>query len=356
MRRELDNDTFDNREQVRMPFGFKYSMVYLPEFNRESFLLFVHNPAGATKLRDYSGEGTRVLGQPRRQAVLSGTVAGRTRFPVEPHLTTDHGYWNLRTQEFNSRYLSLAQSVPGIRNGIPGQGSNHGRNGTRGRAHRGSRRQLQDYVNEHEAVLTEALMDALPSRLRELDAHIRWVSPLAKDDYAEYRDADFLWAVGLGNFVSELANFWPSGGPSWDALATISDSDGRIHPGVILVEAKSHIPEIYGNGCQAGPDSRDVIEKALAETKDWCKASADADWTGPLYQSANRFAHLYFIRERLKRQAWLVNIYFIDDEIGPTDYDAWKAELQKMKASLGLTSSVPFAIDLFLPALTSGDH
>jgi hypothetical protein len=111
LRRELDNDTFDSREQVRMPFGFKYSMVYLPDFNRESFLLFVHNPAGETKLRDYSGDETRVLGQPRRQAVLGGTVEGRTRFLVEPHLTTDHGYWNLRTQEFNSRYLSSAKSV-----------------------------------------------------------------------------------------------------------------------------------------------------------------------------------------------------------------------------------------------------
>lgn len=199
-------------------------------------------------------------------------------------------------------------------------------------------------------------MEALPPRLRELGAHIRWVSPLAEDDYAEYCDAEFCRAVGLGDFVGELANFWPPGGPSWDALATISDSDGRIHPGVILVEAKSHIPEIYGDGCQAGPDSRGLIEKALATAKQWSGASTDADWTGPLYQSANRLAHLYFIRERLKRPAWLVNIYFINDEIGPADEDAWKAELKKVKASLGLTSKVPFTIDLFLPALTSGHH
>jgi hypothetical protein len=327
-----------------MPFGYKYWMVYLPNFNRESFLLFVHNPAGETKLRDYSGDEARVLGQPLHQGVLGSTVEGRTRFLLEPHDTTDHGYWHLRTQEINSRCLLSAKSVrpPGISNG------------TNGRAHRGSQRQLQDYVNEHEATLTNAVMEALPPRLRELDAHIGWVSPLAEDDYTEYRDADFFRAVGLGDFVAELANFWPSGGPSWVALATISDSDGRIHPGVILVEAKSHIPEIYGNGCQAGLVSRGLIEKALAETKRWCGASADADWTGPLYQSANRLAHLYFIRERLKRPAWLVNIYFINDEIGPTDHDAWKPELQKVKASLGLTSTVPFAIDLFLPALTEG--
>jgi hypothetical protein len=95
-------------------------------------------------------------------------------------------------------------------------------------------------------VLTSAVMEALPPRLQELDAHIRWVSPLAQDNYTEYRDPDFVRAVGLGAFVSELATFWPSGGPSWDALAIISDSEGKLRPGVILVEAKSHIPEIYG--------------------------------------------------------------------------------------------------------------
>ena len=72
-------------------------------------------------------------------------------------------------------------------------------------------------------------------------------------------------------------------------------------------------------------------------------------------RAANRLAHLYFIRERLKRQSWLVNLYFTDDPIGPADHDAWDGELQKVKASLGLTSKVPFAIDLFLPALTSGE-
>ena len=87
----------------------------------------------------------------------------------------------------------------------------------------------------------------------------------------------------------------------------------------------------------------------------WCEASTDADWTGPLYQSANRLAHLYFIRERLKRQAWLVNLYFINDPIGPADNDAWSAELQRVKASLGLTSNVRFTIDLFLPALSLGE-
>jgi hypothetical protein len=41
--------------------------------------------------------------------------------------------------------------------------------------------------------------------------------------------------------------------------------------------------------------------------------------------------------------------------MGPADQDDWKAELINVKASLGLTSPVPFAIDVFLPALPSGE-
>jgi len=148
---------------------------------------------------------------------------------------------------------------------------------------------------------------------------------------------------------------WPTGGPSWDALGIISDSNGKVSPGVILVEAKSHISEIYGPGCQAGPHSRDLIERSLATAKQWCGARADANWTGPLYQSANRLAHLYFIRERLQRPAWLVNLYFLNDPIGPADRDAWNIEIQKVKSSLGLDVAVPFAMEIFLPALTAAE-
>jgi hypothetical protein len=286
--------------------------------------------------------------------VSRATETGRTRFEVHPHATTDDYYWQRETESHNSRFL------PTVRSGLPSviadsiqvQGDIPVRRVTRGRAHRGSRRQLQDYVNEREAVLTSAVIEALPNPLQELGVYIKWASPIAQDNYAEYRDSDFVRAIGLGASAGQLATFWPSGGPSWDALAIISGSKTETHPGVILVEAKSHIAEIYGSGCQASAHPRERIESALADAKQWCGARADADWTGPLYQSANRLAHLYFFHEQLNCPAWLVNIYFIDDEIGPADHDAWKAELQKVKGSLGLSSNVPFTIELFLPALT----
>ena len=261
----------------------------------------------------------------------------------------------MRTQEFNRRYLSSARSV---RPSVVQEGSlAHNEiclpNATCGRAQRGSRKQLQDYVSDFEADLTSAVMEKLPTRLKDLGTNIRWVSPLALDNFVEYRDRDFLRAVGLGEFTSTLDDFWPANGPSWDALGIVSDTNGRIRPGVILLEAKSHVTEIYGSGCKAGTVSRNLIEKSLFAAKNWCGASLDADWTGALYQSANRLAHLYFIRERLKHPAWLVNLYFLNDPIGPADQMAWASELERVKRSLGLKSPAPFTVDVFLPALSS---
>jgi hypothetical protein len=211
---------------------------------------------------------------------------------------------------------------------------------------------LQDYVNQKPEVLNAAILAVLPPRLTELGASIRWVSPLAHADYQEYRDGDFLAAAGLADVRAQLFEFWPAMGPCWDALGVISDLRGRLKPGVILVEAKSHINEIYGSGCQAAGGSLEKITCALAETKQWLGVEGDPDWRGPLYQYANRLAHLYFLLKKVAKPAWLVNLYFLDDPIGPTSEPEWRSEIQKVKNSLGLTLQVPNAVDVFLPALS----
>ncbi|MFZ0747343.1 MAG: hypothetical protein WAM85_23260 [Terracidiphilus sp.] len=122
-------------------------------------------------------------------------------------------------------------------------------------------------MNDHQELINAAVMDALPPRYCELGASIKWVSPLAEDNYVEYRDGDFLQAVELGEFAKELESFWPHGGPSWDALGITSDPSLKIKPSVVLMEAKSHVSEIYGSGCQAAPHSRRLIEKSLTMTK-----------------------------------------------------------------------------------------
>jgi hypothetical protein len=109
--RVATSDATANLEQVPMAFGYEYLMVHIPAFNPKSFLLFVDNPAGATKLRDYSGGHCRVIGQPPLQDILRATVVGKTRFTYDPHATTDDYYWATETRDFNARYLPSPQCI-----------------------------------------------------------------------------------------------------------------------------------------------------------------------------------------------------------------------------------------------------
>jgi hypothetical protein len=211
-----------------------------------------------------------------------------------------------------------------------------------GRAFAGSQRQIQLYVNEQPSVLNQAISDAFKTSLS-----LRWVSPLGSDGYREYWDSAFLKALGLPQHCKELGHFWPSGGPHWDALACVEDRTG----GILLVESKSYVPEIFGNGCGAeAASSVKKIEQAIAATKGWLHVSQQADWKGPLYQSANRIAHLYFFMEILRIEAWLVNVYFTGDPHSPTSRTAWQAGIADVKKSLGIRE-VPHCADVFLPAV-----
>lgn len=224
-------------------------------------------------------------------------------------------------------------------------------NSTSGRARRGSRLQIQRYVNEAADALNSAILSALGPREPGSFEDLRWVSPLAAAGYAEYRDADFLRALGLSRHIPTLAAFWPKGGPSWDALAGAVPAAAAALPGVLLLEAKSHIPEIYGFGCQASSRSLPLIRNSLQAAKRWCGAEPSADWMGPLYQSANRIAHLFWFREILRYPAWLVNLYFLHDPIGPTAEPQWRDAISDVKRSLGIARPVPGMLDVFLPAL-----
>lgn len=211
-----------------------------------------------------------------------------------------------------------------------------------GAAFAGSQRQIQLYVNEQPLVFNQAISDALKTSLS-----LRWVSPLSSDGYREYWDSASLKVLGLSQHGKELSRFWPSGGPHWDALACVENRTG----GVLLVESKSHVPEIFGNGCGAeAASSIKKIDHAIATTKEWLHVSREADWKGSLYQSANRIAHLYFFTEILRIEAWLVNIYFTDDPHSPTSRASWQAGIADVKKLLGI-SEVPHCADVFLPAV-----
>ena len=134
-------------------------------------------------------------------------------------------------------------------------------------------------------------------------------------------------------------------------FASIEFPKDKNNKGILLVEAKSYPGEIYGVGCKASPASRKKIEDALDRTKKWCGVPADTDWTGPLYQSANRLAHLYFFRKIAGVPAWLANINFLNDPHSPTDCEAWQKQLKKVKSELGISGKgIPYTVDIFLIA------
>ena len=223
--------------------------------------------------------------------------------------------------------------------------SSERRTDNQGRAYKGSQLQVQVYVNRREPELSTAVGDVLGLPPET----ITWVSPLELRSFEEYRDMDFLEAVGQRDAAVDLAEFWPARGPVWDALAVVRNEGAPA--GVILAEGKSYPAEMRGSGCQAQPESRAIIDESLRRTKEWLGVADACDWTGDYYQFANRLTHLFFLREVVSTPAWLVSLCFVDDIHGPTSLDEWQAGLLNAKASMGISSrSIPFYADVFLPA------
>lgn len=217
-----------------------------------------------------------------------------------------------------------------------------------GLAYAGSQRQIQLYVNRRCEELSRAAVKSL-GLAPETAALLQWVSPVEREQYKELRDVHFLRALGLDRHAPALKRFWPGRGPSWDALATLDGARGCI-----LLEAKSHVSEIYGDGCRAAGKSRKTICDAIEATKKWLGVPHEADWLGKLYQSANRYAHLYFLREECGVGAHLLNVYFIDDRTirEPASQSDWDTAIGSVKAELGLARSAPHCGSAFLKAIT----
>jgi hypothetical protein len=332
-------------------------MLFLPEVARETFLLFVADAQGRTSLRDYSAGWARKLATaPGFEEAMRRTEEGRTRFALSDiRRKEDLPFWQAVTQEHNRRLpvRTVSETTAARRQDMPVANAQHREHKGTGRAARGSQRQLQDYVNLYTQELNQAILSQLPEALR--DRSIRWPSPLAEEEYREYQDGEFLQRLGLGSFSKQLAEFWPRGGPCWDALGQIEPRQGGELPIALLVEAKSHVPEMRSQGCQASERSFAMIQRALGEAKQWSKAAPEADWTGPLYQAANRIAHLYFFRQRIGHPCFLIHLYFVDDPYRPTSQAEWDQALDAAHQELGLNTPVSGLVEVFLPGKTTSE-
>jgi len=193
---------------------------------------------------------------------------------------------------------------------------------------KGSKKWVQRLINDKPEILNKHLKRNL--RFTS-DDEIQWRSPLKEDDYAEYRDQDFIDRLGVVLEKVFLRNFWPTRGPQWDALGRSSKGN------IFLVEAKSHIPEMISTLQAKDSHSLTKIHDNLKKTKSFLNAKTMVDWSIGFYQYTNRLAHLYLLRELNQLPAYLLFIYFINDSEmkGPTTTEEWKGAIHLLHSYLG---------------------
>jgi hypothetical protein len=94
--------------------SYHYWMVYLPDYNAFSFLLYTHHTGGEMALRDYSQGHEVLLPAPMCGQVLQATEDRVTRFPVEPHTIKDVEHWVRMTADYNRTELADAIAAMGF--------------------------------------------------------------------------------------------------------------------------------------------------------------------------------------------------------------------------------------------------
>lgn len=198
----------------------------------------------------------------------------------------------------------------------------------------GSQRLLQLAVNHRPELLHAALRKCGAVGRRE---SLCWVSPLAVENYCEYRDSTALGKLRLTQRIRKpLGEFWPARGCVWDALGIAGES----RP--ILVEAKAHIPEAASPGTRALAKSRALIESSLAAARRYFAPRSKAEWSGLFYQYANRLAYQFYFRQLNEVESSLVFLYFTNavDMDGPTAEEEWQGASRLIHAVLGLPADL----------------
>lgn len=194
---------------------------------------------------------------------------------------------------------------------------------------KGSLRDIQILVNNKTELLNSVILEKTQLITGKT---INWLSPLANNDFSEYRDNSFLKLLGLDINKINIHEFWPTRGPQWDALGKTSDNE------ILLVEAKANIPELETPGSKASEKSLNLIKSSLNATKNYLNISNDVDWADKYYQYTNRLAHLYYLRIVKKIPTFLIFIYIIGDKSvnGPDSKNKWLNAIKQAESYLGL--------------------
>jgi hypothetical protein len=203
-------------------------------------------------------------------------------------------------------------------------------------ARAGSQRWIQVAVNSAPEMLLQVLRPALGLGVRD---HIVWRSPLASHSYREYRDMPSLHRLGIWHLPHRsLCEWWPRGGPVWDALG--NTSDGQL----IFLEAKAHIGEIFSPPTRATPASHKIIERSLLEARQHYSPSSRASWDSTFFQYANRLAWHYWLHTVNGLPSHMVFLYFCgarEMPNAPESQQAWERPIRYLHRRLGLPDFHP---------------
>jgi hypothetical protein len=173
---------------------------------------------------------------------------------------------------------------------------------------------------------------------------INWRSPIASDNYDEYREDAFLQRLGVTLLYRSLASFWPRGGPRWNAL-------GRAESGeIVLVDAKAHLNELYSPATPASESSLPQIQLSLRETALGLGVRDGFDWSKQFYQYTNRLAHAYLLNVINGIPLRLAFVYFVGvADVGcPSVRTEWESAITTVNRAIGLPAVPRFVVDVFI--------
>jgi hypothetical protein len=209
---------------------------------------------------------------------------------------------------------------------------------SKGKAQKGSKLLIQKYVNEKQEQLNEQILKASPSLLTFIneDLLIEWKSPLKEEGYREYMTG-FLNLVDVWKGKqSQLRNYWPQRGASWDGVAIVNGKQSEN--GLLLVEAKAHLDEMRSGSKAKNHDNNVLINKTINEVRTAVGSNASMEfWMNEYYQLANRLSFLYLFNKKLNIPTWLVLVNFVEDKsYKSTTVSKWLHHYNEVFSKMGI--------------------
>lgn len=167
---------------------------------------------------------------------------------------------------------------------------------------------------------------------------INWISPLAKDSYAEYKlnQKNIIDVLGI---PKTFYSFWPSKQPQWDAI-------GMTENTIVLVEAKAHLKELKSSLSATSEESIRLICETMGKVFDESYINGDFEkWKKDYYQLGNRLTFLKIMNEFVNKdgkQVKLVLLNIVNDPTYiPTSEEEWNNSYDDIFMEMTGSSVIP---------------